>query len=578
MARLLLLIGLVASSVSLLALRQFDVSAASGGYRWIPATPQPWAATPREDATDLVRRANQALGLPNGKRLQPGEVRKSTDGRVWLRVDEPTFQQLQRDANTLTPDELKTARTTPPPGDAPGGDLSPVLPLAGVKQVTIHLGDSITYGVSMGSTRLLDTWSGQVLNNPPRLVMPETITRNSLEQGYLRTVADTQRQAFIYGIPSGQLVNARPEKAGNPGPLTLKFSPADVNVVDNVLMMPKTTGLAAGKWVQFTTTGTLPRPLQPGKAYYVGRPQGKNVQLFTSVRDALTNQRQVVLLTPGEGTHQLAIPTPSWLPMLDRYLRNIRVAPGQQLVWVVFLGTNDVRYNMKTPITGPDSIATDHLEPFMHTLRGRYPQKSSRVLFVTPLARTGSQTLNHRLVEFRDYVKAHRQQLGIDALVDPATLQVDGLPVLNPATPGVAAMVRLPADGVDPQANTLTPVAKWGDPLWPESLTGLPVRVWPGKGNRSTLPAPLKAGTTYYVGAIRGDHFKLFPTPAAARAGRGEVDLTSRGTNDGPARGNAHVIGSIYYATDGTHPLVAGQQLLGREIRQALNAMLLQGK
>lgn len=543
------------------------------GDRWLPVPRQPFAQTPREDLTVLIRDANAALHLPTLAQSTAGEPRTAADASLWLRVNVATFSQLlaaPKKSNALV-GALNRARMTPPTGDAPTHEGARVVPLQSVKQVCVHLGDSITYGVNMDSFLVQDTWSGRVFNGPPFLINPVDTRFNSLDQGFIKTLADAERQVFHFGIPSAQMVNADPERAGNPTAYSIPFPAAGVDVTTNTLTLPTTQGAGAGRWVQVVSTGTPPAPLVRGRPYYIGKAQpGGRVQLHATARDAIEGSHPIRLTDQGSGDHRLVVPTPSWRALLGRFVKNIRVTPGQQLVWVIFMGTNDVRYNPSLPIVGPGSIATNHLMPFMASLRALITDPQAKVVFVTPIARTGDPVLNQRLVAFRNYVQAVKTRLKLDAVVDPGQIVVDGLHPLDPATPGVARFIRLTSADINPAADTLAArPSLGGDPLWPDTLTGLPVRFWPGRG--VTLPAPLTPTATYYLGAISQGQFKLYPSAADARQGLNPIDITASGVTPG----NAYItVTSAYYHPDGTHPLAAGQALIGGAVRQALNTLL----
>lgn len=551
--------------------------------KWITPDIQPQFPTQLEDLTDLVRRINEALGLPSNGLTQVGVTRTATDGVLRYRVEDVTFRALQA-ASTgglgLTPTEIATATDLPPAGESGTTYQIPGIPHPFVKQVVFNLGDSITFGTSMGGTQVVDTWSGRVFNIPRITTVPAGINDASPDDGYIRTTYDAtfERQCLVYGFPSAQLYNTDPTNAGTPAPPRDTFAPSDVNTTANTLTVATPANYPAGKWLSFTSTGTLPAPLSVGTVYYSGNVLGSTLQVFTTPRDALTGTNPVDLTTQGTGTHTIAAPNPSWFLAFDRLIGKIRVAPGQQLVFTIFAGTNDIRYNPAKPITGPGSIVQDHLIPFLNKLRTAYPASVAKVLFVTPIVRSTEAETNNRILAFRDHIQANQAALGIDAVFDPGTIVVNGMNIFAANNPALARLVRFQASGVNTATNTITADTVNGDPVWPSSLTGLPIRFYTGRDNAGgvtpALPAPLTPAATYHIGALTSTTFKLFPTYADAMAGTNEVDLTTTGLNDGPAAADCHSACTAYLATDGTHPLVEGQIYLGLGIRTALNTLL----
>ncbi len=117
------------------------------------------------------------------------------------------------------------------------------------------------------------------------------------------------------------------------------------------------------------------------------------------------------------------------------HMNSLSLHPTQQLVCVIFCGTNDVAYGddngnpglsavpLGTPgatYAGNINYITGCLIPFINSYKSLYP--NAKIVFVTPIARDSTGTLNPKFNEIADYTIANRASLGIDIVVDTRTI------------------------------------------------------------------------------------------------------------------------------------------------------------
>ena len=117
------------------------------------------------------------------------------------------------------------------------------------------------------------------------------------------------------------------------------------------------------------------------------------------------------------------------------HMAGLSLHPTQKHIAVVFCGTNDIRHADtngnpglgSVPVGTPGSVysaspnyITDALIPFIAAFRAVYP--TAKLLFVTPIARDSTGTMNSKFDEIASYVIANKVTLGIDEVLDTRTL------------------------------------------------------------------------------------------------------------------------------------------------------------
>ena len=116
-------------------------------------------------------------------------------------------------------------------------------------------------------------------------------------------------------------------------------------------------------------------------------------------------------------------------PWVDNiaHMAGLSLHASQQHSVVIFCGTNDIKHANDSgnpglaavPGTSPNYI-DNALTPFITAFKAIYP--TAKIVFVTPIARVNSSTLNTKFDSIATYVVANRAALNIDVVVDTRTL------------------------------------------------------------------------------------------------------------------------------------------------------------
>lgn len=233
----------------------------------------------------------------------------------------------------------------------------------------------------------------------------------------------------------------------------------------------------------------------------------------------------------GADSYQVANPNAlgfgDWTTDFPKYLTNLAVASSQTMIFVLFMGTNDLSHEASiNPIT---ELYTNRLLPLIADIKAAYP--SCKIVFVPPVVRGPTTTLNNRIIDYGQEVIDNLDSIDVDAvanswLTDGAGV-FTGLYPFDPQYPEMSCSCGH-VDTIQ-SVDTATNIVTFNQPSSTNGMaTGDAVALFTRDG---TKPTGLDTANLWFVRKIADtgttSTWTFHPTPADASGNTNIVDISS---------------------------------------------------
>lgn len=198
--------------------------------------------------------------------------------------------------------------------------------------------------------------------------------------------------------------------------------------------------------VRFTTTGTLPAPLDANTTYFIGAISGNSFRVYANRRDAKRQLNHINLTTAGSGSSSVVEIFGSSNLDMDWFYANWRNPVGIPRINVVFeSSSNDITYYSGKAVcgaagaTGTGTLAADHFLPTLNKAKTIFGTDSNvKYFWGKPIARGNTTQLNNRMLDMGTWLDTNATSLGL-VVVDTHNITIGGTKIFDPATPSNTA-------------------------------------------------------------------------------------------------------------------------------------------
>lgn len=166
-------------------------------------------------------------------------------------------------------------------------------------------------------------------------INPQTTTKFSLIIGGQTCIA---YRFLVYDLQNNLISAASTNRTVT----TMRYNITGINILQDMFIIAS-NDLYNGEEIEFFTDGTLPRPLQTGKSYYVGNVEFGRFNIFLTKQEALNGTNKIDIIDGGDGNHNISVKTPLYDgDTLEIYLSANKLSAGNTYKWQVELFANDL--------------------------------------------------------------------------------------------------------------------------------------------------------------------------------------------------------------------------------------------